>query len=293
MTYRRLAAWIVALILTIVPAAQASAHPARVILLQPGPAFCSSHTVMFGNIVIPQGRCFTVFLLRSAPGSFLVFVPPGTVLIPPGQFVRLGTPVAAQIMSRAVVLLPLPFAVAFIPINSLGLVVVRIEDLGSRLFIGLPEGPATVLVFPSPQKLGASLPDDVQIFPPSSDVPQDEAAFAGKWAGEFKGKWRGLVEGGLPHVLVVEEIRQDNLTGKTIAIVVFAWGTATAWGISSGWYRVRGTFERGALRLTLPSNAQITYRMSFDGTLDATYERADFGVLQAMMKRIPESAVSP
>jgi len=249
--------------------------------------------LIVAGVVLPQDRCFNVFLLRSTHRAFIGFVPTGVVVISPRQFFAVDTLLGQHIISRTIVLLPLPSPVAFIPINTIGLVIVRIEDFGSQVVIGLPGGPTTTLAVPSPQQPGVSLPDDVRIFPPASDLTQDEAAFSGRWAGEFKGKWRGLVEGSLPHVLVVEEIRRDGSLGTTTAIAVFGWGTVSRWSVSPGWYRVRGTFEGSLLHFILPSGAQVTYGISSDGSLDGTYERADFGRLRARMQRMPEPAFIP
>ncbi len=293
MIYPRLGALIIALILATFPVTQAWGWPAVVSILPAGQAFCPPRTLTVGSVILSQGRCFNVFLLRSTQRAFFALVPTGAVFIPPGQFVHLHTALGQQITSRTIVLLSLPSPVTFIPINTVGLIIVRIEDFGSRFSIGLPGGPTTVLVVPSPQQPVVSLPDDVRIFPPTQDVSQNEAAFSGKWAGELKGKWRGVVEGSLPHLLVVEEIRRESSVGTTTAIVVFGWGAAPWWSVSPGWYRLRGTFEGNVLHLTLASGAQVTYWMSSDGSLDASYERVDFGILRATMQRMPESVSIP
>lgn len=288
----RLGALIIALILTTFPITRAWAWPGGVSILPAGQAFCPPRTLIVGSVFLSQGRCFNVTAQVNSAG-ILRIGPDGRGVPSTRQFVRLDTPLGQQITSRTFVLLPLLSPVTFIPINTIGLVNVRIEDFGSQFLIGLPGGPITGLAITSPQQAGVSLPDDVRIFPPPRDVSQDEAAFSGKWAGELKGKWRGLVEGSLPHILVVEEIRRDSSVGTATAIVVFGWGTAPWWSVSPGWYRLRGTFEGSLLHLTLPSGAQVTYRIGGDGSLDATYERVDFGTLRATMQRMPESVSIP
>ena len=286
---RNLTVLLLAVTLAALPGVQAWGHPSKLIVLQPGQAFCPSHALMVGTVIIQEGRCFMPFLLRTVQGAFLGFGPAGSVFIPPGHVIRLDTPLGAQIRTHIFLLLPIRSAVTLIPVNTIQLVVVRIEDLGPRLLIVLPGGPAPVLVVPFTQRQSAiPVPDDVRIFPPGAEVPREEAAFSGKWTGEWKGKWRGLVDGALPHTLVVEEIRRESPISTTTAIVVFAWGATLQWGISPGWYRLRGMFEGGVLRLTLPSGARVTYRINADATLDGTYERADFGALRAAMKRSEE-----
>ncbi len=285
----QLAVLILAVALTALPSVQAWGHTTRVIVVQPGHSFCPSHTLALGSIIIQEGRCFSVFLMRTHQTAFFAFVPAGLFLIPPGQLVRLDTPLGARITSRIFLLLPITSTVTLLPVNTIRVVIVRIEDAGSTLGIRLVEDPATVVtVIPAPAHSGVPVPDDARLIPPGREVPPDEAAFSGKWVGQWEGKWRGIVEGSLPHVLTVEEIARDDLTSASRAVVVFAWGTAPRWGVFRGWYRVRGVFERGILRLTLPSGGRATYRMSIDGTLDATYERADFGVVHATMKRMNE-----
>lgn len=72
----------------------------------------------------------------------------------------------------------------------------RVEPLGSAM-------PPSV----------APLPTDVRVVPPEAAVPQQLAAFSGKWSGV----WDGI----LHHILVVEEI-----TPPHAAVIVYAWGTA-------------------------------------------------------------------
>ena len=288
MSYRKLIVLVLVWALPILPGTEAWGHPAKVIVLQPEQAVCPSRTLVVATLVIRQGHCFTPLLLRTVQGTFLAFAP-ASVFIPPGQIVRLDAPLGAQIRAQIFSLLLIPSNAVFIPVNTVRLVIVRIENRGSKLIISIPGNPVPVMIFPpTSERSTTPLPDDVRIVTPGPEVPADEAAFSGKWIGELKGKWRGIVEGTLTHTLVVEEFRHESLASPTTAIVVFAWGTVSQWGLSPGWHRLRATFERGMLRLTLPSGARVTYQMSADGTLNGTYERADFGTLQATMRRVEE-----
>jgi hypothetical protein len=120
----------------------------------------------------------------------------------------------------------------------------------------------------------ASLPSDVRLVPPDATVPQQLAAFSGKWSGV----WDGI----LAHVLVVEEIIPPG------AVVIYAWGKAPQWRIDrSGWGRVHGEFVEGVLKLSLRRPATVLYRLQPDGTLDATYESGS-GISRATLTRVQE-----
>src|SRR5215470_2976789 len=83
-----------------------------------------------------------------------------------------------------------------------------------------------------------SLPDNVRVQAPASTVPQNAAAFSGKWGGVWDGE--------LPHVLVVEEVTSDG------ASVIYAWGDSEAWGMRAGYRRVEGTISDNVLVVKLP-----------------------------------------
>jgi hypothetical protein len=119
-----------------------------------------------------------------------------------------------------------------------------------------------------------SLPSEFRLVPPDATVPQQLAAFSGKWSGV----WDGI----LAHVLVVEEIAPPD------AVVIYGWGNAPQWHIDqSGWERVPGEFVEGTLKLSLRRPATVLYRMQPDGTLDATYEWAG-GISRATLTRVQE-----
>ncbi len=288
MNCRKLIPLVLVWALALLPGMKAWGHPKNVIAFQSSPAVCAPRALVVGTLVIQQGHCFTPLLLRTVHGIFLGFAP-ASIFIPPAQIIRLDTSLGVQIRSQIFSLVLVPSSVAFIPVNTIRLVIVRIEDRGLNLIISAPGDPVPVVVLPlRPEQSTAPLPGDVRILTPGPEVAVDEAAFSGKWIGEWKGKWRGVVEGTLTHTLVVEEIRNESPGSSTMAIVVFAWGTVSQWALPPGWHRLRTTFERGMLRLTLPSGARVTYQMSGDGTLNGMYERADFGTLQATMRRVEE-----
>ena len=120
------------------------------------------------------------------------------------------------------------------------------------------------------------LPADIKIVAPDPSVPQDQAAFSGKWYGV----WNGNV---LDHILVVEEIRANEV------MVVYAYGTAPLWNIYQAQaVRLKGTFVKGDLVVELPrSQATATYHLKNNGTITATRETTHGGGhAQATMKRV-------
>lgn len=118
-------------------------------------------------------------------------------------------------------------------------------------------------------------PQDMEIVPPSPDLPPGMKAFSGKWFGV----WDRILQ----HVLVVEQINPPK------AIAIYAYGSAPSWNINNPSYaRVQGEIEPGILKLTLRRTAAtVTYRIQPDGTLDATYETRT-GISRAKMRRMPE-----
>ncbi len=142
----RIISLVVALVLALSFVAGASAAPrwerVRVVSVGEGQVFCPRATLVFSNVFIPAGRCFALSVLRNTRGTFLAFAEPG-VLIPPGQLVRLSTPAGAKMRGRIFFLVPIQTPVVLVPINTIALVPVRIEDFGPRLSI-------TVISQPTP-----------------------------------------------------------------------------------------------------------------------------------------------
>lgn len=122
--------------------------PAKVKLHARGEAFCPAGVLVVGNIAIQPGRCYVVYVIRDARGTFLAFADP-TARIPPGQIVRLSTPAGAKVKGRIFYLVPIRPNVAIVPLNSIALVGFRTEDFGPRLsltIVGVP-APNVVVVF--------------------------------------------------------------------------------------------------------------------------------------------------
>jgi hypothetical protein len=103
----------------------------RVKLYRAGEVFCTNRALVWGaGAVVVQDRCYVVALVRKADGTFLAFLDP-EVRIPPGQLVRLGTPVVA------------------VPVDTLVIVPVRVEEEDSRLTVILtgPQAPNLTVIF--------------------------------------------------------------------------------------------------------------------------------------------------
>jgi hypothetical protein len=104
-----------------------------------GDLYCPSAALVFGNVIVQSGRCYALFVMRDAYGTFLAFGPRG---IPPGQLVRLNTPAGAKVRGRIFYLVPLHTTAAIVPMNTISLVAVRAEDFGPRVAIVLTGVPA-------------------------------------------------------------------------------------------------------------------------------------------------------
>ena len=120
----------------------------RVKLYRAGEVFCTSRALVWGTgTVVVRDRCYVVGLVRDREGTFLAFLDP-EVRIPPGQLVRLTTPAGAKLRGRIFYLVPVQTVVA-IPVGTLVVVPVRVEEEGSRLTVILtgPQAPNLTVVF--------------------------------------------------------------------------------------------------------------------------------------------------
>ena len=112
------------------------------------------------------------------------------------------------------------------------------------------------------------LPDDINIVPPSSDLPQEIAAFSGKW----EGNWDKTLDA----ILIVEEI------GPEKAKIIYAWGDAPEWNTKKGFKRYKAKvitgqkpkleFMKGKFTVQLvdSNSIKITREREEDGTIDET-----------------------
>ena len=110
--------------------------------------------------------------------------------------------------------------------------------------------------------LAPILPADAKIITPSLKLPKTLQSFSGKWFGV----WDGVLD----HILAVEKINA-NLEVNAI----YSWGVAYQWDINqAGWQRYNGKFVKQKLILADENNnVKITYQLSSDSTLVASYER--------------------
>jgi hypothetical protein len=283
-------------LLASLPVDGAWGHP---ITFFPGQAFCPSRTLTVGTIMMPQQQCFSVFLMRTSQRAFLGFVPAGLFSLPLGQVIGVSTSIGARIRARTLLLVPIALPVFFLPVNTIRLEAFQVEDMGGAVGIRLAEDPNTLVPMAPPSAAqgisglsvspsGIPVPPDAQISPPDANIPRDEAAFSGRWSGQWKTQGDSVADEGLPHLLTVQQIvRNDRfLTNERTVVVIFAWGRSSHLEVFPGWLRAEGVFQRGVLLLTLASGARASYRMGVDGTLDATYESPDFGIMRAVLSRM-------
>lgn len=107
---------------------------------------------------------------------------------------------------------------------------------------------------------GLPLPPDLVVAPPTSDVPEPVARFAGYWGD---GYWNG----DFPHGLVVERVDRDGN-----ASVVYAIGAAAENPVGAAVSRMRATIHGDQLRVEQrPGAPQITYTLRSDGLLQGRY----------------------
>lgn len=123
------------------PAKPKPAKPAKIKIHAQGQAFCPAAALVFGNVVIATGRCYTVYVLRDGRGTFLAFAA-ANAKIPPGQLVRLSTPAGAKLKGRIFYYVPLRTTAAVVPLDSMMLVAFRAEDYGPRMTLVLTGTPS-------------------------------------------------------------------------------------------------------------------------------------------------------
>jgi hypothetical protein len=123
------------------PIAAATEPPppaANVIVAGEGQVFCPSASLVAGSVVIPQGDCYRLALLRNINGTFLAFVPQA-IALPAAQTIRLSPPAMGAVSGRAY-LVPIATTVA-LPMDTLIMVPARISVSGGQEVITLTGGP--------------------------------------------------------------------------------------------------------------------------------------------------------
>lgn len=124
------------------------AKPLKVKVYAQGQVYCPASVLVVGSLVIQAGRCYTLYVIRDTRGTFLAFAAP-QAFIPPGQIVRLSTPAGAKAKAKIIYLVPIQTTAALVPVNTMTLVAVRVEDFGPQVSIVLTSvsAPKIVLIF--------------------------------------------------------------------------------------------------------------------------------------------------
>jgi hypothetical protein len=104
-----------------------------------GDAFCFDRPIAYGTVIVPGGKCYTTYLVRTGGGAFLGFGPPGPPMIPPGQLVRMHTPAGQKTKGR-LFLVPIPVSMIRIPVETIRYVPVQIVPTGNLLVFRFPAG---------------------------------------------------------------------------------------------------------------------------------------------------------
>ncbi len=141
--------WIIAVLVSLillVPLQTAGAEPACGDLCRHDPqgaSYCFNRVLVFGPVTVNTG-CYTFYVLGTPGGTFLGFGPPGALLIPPGQIVRLNTPAGAKVKGRLFYLVPMTLANVRIPVDTIQATTVKVSVSGNRVVFVMPQTNARV-----------------------------------------------------------------------------------------------------------------------------------------------------
>jgi hypothetical protein len=106
-----------------------------------GHGYCFGGQLVFGGLVIQGGRCYNFYLVRTGGAGFLGFGPPGPLLVPPGQVLRMGSP--EQLRGLFIYLVPLPFVPAIGSPHAAQFINVQVAiPQPNRVVILVPRGAA-------------------------------------------------------------------------------------------------------------------------------------------------------
>lgn len=110
------------------------AQPPKVKTVSAGQTYCPSRTIVNNKIAIRHGACYTLFVMRDAKRTYLVFAAKDAKLAP-GQVVRVSTPAGAAVVKKAKYKIPIKASGEVVPAGSIRVVGARVEDFGTRVAI--------------------------------------------------------------------------------------------------------------------------------------------------------------
>jgi hypothetical protein len=94
-----------------------------------GQAFCPSHVLVIGGILVESGRCYVLAVLRNERGTFLAFLNPSVERS--RGVIRLNSEDGQRVSRKVIYLVPIGAAgisAAVIPVNTVRLVGIHEED---------------------------------------------------------------------------------------------------------------------------------------------------------------------
>jgi hypothetical protein len=94
-----------------------------------GEAFCPTHVLVVGTIIVQPGRCYVLAVLRNGRGTFLAFLNP-SVRLSNRQGTNLDSDDGRKIAAKVIYLVPIGTTglSAAIPMNTVQLVGIHEED---------------------------------------------------------------------------------------------------------------------------------------------------------------------
>jgi hypothetical protein len=121
------------------PAPGPTEGPENLVDVNEGQIFCPSASLTSGSVVIPQGDCYRLALLRNVNGTFLAFIPEA-IALPSSRIVALSGP-AMGAVSRRAYLVPISPDVP-VQMNTVVMVPSRISVVNGQEVIAVTGGPA-------------------------------------------------------------------------------------------------------------------------------------------------------
>lgn len=121
------------------------AQPPKVKTVAAGQTYCPAKTIVNNKIAILRGSCYTLFVMRDAKRTYLVFAAKDAKLAP-GQAVRVSTPAGAAVVKKAKYKIPIKASGEVVPVGSIRVVGARVEDFGTRVSFTLLGTPVSNLL---------------------------------------------------------------------------------------------------------------------------------------------------